>query len=353
MGLEAGTYLADLVPANPDGADGKSEGDNHIRLMKLVLQNTFPGMAGRVWRNQTKSSGYTVVLNDNMTVFNLTAVLTLSLTAAATLGDGHLFMLHANGGDVTIDPNASETINGGTTIVVPDGFCAIVVCNGTSFKAFIIPTVAPFTTGDVKLTYKTAADAGWVMMNDGTIGNAVSGGTTRANADTVYLFTLLWNNTADAQCAVSGGRGASAAADFAANKTIALPKALGRALASAGAGAGLTSRVLALASGTETKTIGTTNLPASGLSIPGLSIPALTGTAAAQDVMVGTGSLSGIGLVEQASTGPIVQRSGRTVASSVTTNTSTTGGGTTGNMGSGTALDVMNPMQFLNVMIKL
>lgn len=108
-----------------------------------------------------------------------------------------------------------------------------------------------FTTGDVKLTIKTTADTGWVLMNDGTIGNASSGGTTRANADTEALFTLLWNNTADAQCAVSTGRGANAAADYAANKTIALPKALGRALATYGAGSGLTSRVLALANGSE------------------------------------------------------------------------------------------------------
>lgn len=110
---------------------------------------------------------------------------------------------------------------------------------------------AQWTTGDVKLTLKTAADTGWILMNDGTMGNAASGGTTRANADTSDLFTLLWTNTADAQCAVSAGRGVSAAADYAANKTIALPKALGRALATYGAGSGLTSRALALALGDE------------------------------------------------------------------------------------------------------
>jgi hypothetical protein len=112
-------------------------------------------------------------------------------------------------------------------------------------------TTAFWSTGDVKVTYKTVADAGWVFMNDGTIGNAASGGTTRANADTQALFTLLWTNTANAQCAVSGGRGASAAADFAANKNIALPKVLGRAIAVAGTGAGLTARVLALAMGAQ------------------------------------------------------------------------------------------------------
>ena len=112
--------------------------------------------------------------------------------------------------------------------------------------------LSSFSTGDIKATLKTVADAGWVMMDDGTIGNAASSATTRANADTEDLFTLLWTNCADAQCAVSGGRGASAAADFAANKRIALPKILGRAIGAAGAGSGLTSRALAETTGAET-----------------------------------------------------------------------------------------------------
>jgi len=111
---------------------------------------------------------------------------------------------------------------------------------------------ATWTTGDAKLTLKTTADAGWVLANDGTIGNAASGATTRANADTEALFTLLWNNIIDTWCAVSSGRGASAAADFAANKTIALPKAVGRALAVFGTGSGLTARVLGEILGEET-----------------------------------------------------------------------------------------------------
>jgi hypothetical protein len=65
--------------------------------------------------------------------------------------------------------------------------------------------------------------SGYVRCNGRTIGNAASGGTERANADTEALFTYRWNKLADGQAAVSGGRGASAAADYAANKTIALP----------------------------------------------------------------------------------------------------------------------------------
>lgn len=72
------------------------------------------------------------------------------------------------------------------------------------------------------------APTGWVKENGGTIGNATSGATTRANADTEALFTHLWtsfNNTMlpiQTSGGVASTRGASAAADFAANKRLAL-----------------------------------------------------------------------------------------------------------------------------------
>lgn len=171
-----------------------------------------------------------------------------------------------------------------------------------------------FTTGDCKFTIKAVSDPGWVMANDGTIGNAASGGTTRANADTEALFTLLWSNTTNANCAVSGGRGASAAADFAANKTIALPKTLGRALAIAGAGAGLTARALAQSLGEETHLLSANELPSH------------THAFASNQVFDGAGGTAGY----QPGTGSA---------------TSATGGDQAHNN--------MQPTTFLNVMIKL
>lgn len=93
-----------------------------------------------------------------------------------------------------------------------------------------------FTTGDVKLTLKTVADVSWVLMDDKSIGSATSGATGRANADTSALYTLIWTNVIDQWAPVATGRGGSAAADFAANKALTLPKTLGRALAGYGTG---------------------------------------------------------------------------------------------------------------------
>lgn len=42
MGLEVSTYIGGLTPSWPLAGDLKSQGDDHIRLLKSVLQNTFP-----------------------------------------------------------------------------------------------------------------------------------------------------------------------------------------------------------------------------------------------------------------------------------------------------------------------
>lgn len=46
MGLEVASFINDLVSANPAGGDGKSQGDDHIRLIKTVLLATFPLAVG-------------------------------------------------------------------------------------------------------------------------------------------------------------------------------------------------------------------------------------------------------------------------------------------------------------------
>jgi len=86
-----------------------------------------------------------------------------------------------------------------------------------------------FQTGDALFLEKTGTRNGWVRDNGRTIGNAASGATERANADCANLFAWYWNNFSDSICPVSGGRGGSAAADFAANKTIQTLDKRGRA----------------------------------------------------------------------------------------------------------------------------
>lgn len=139
MGLETGTYLNDLNVSNPATGDSRSEGDDHLRLLKNTLKNTFPGMAGRVWRSQSKGSGYTVAATDMMSVIKATAAITLSLTAVATIGNGFTFLVYASSGAVVIDPNGAETVNGAATVTVKDGEFWIFFCDGSAWIGFNLP----------------------------------------------------------------------------------------------------------------------------------------------------------------------------------------------------------------------
>lgn len=94
-----------------------------------------------------------------------------------------------------------------------------------------------FITADIKLTTRSTVQGGWVWAA-GTIGDASSNATNRANADTLALFTEYWNNadytyagtnvttSNQLQVYTSGGaavaKGVSAAADFAAHRQISL-----------------------------------------------------------------------------------------------------------------------------------
>lgn len=54
MGLETGTYISDLVSTNPASGDGKSAGDDHLRLIKSTVKATFPNITGAVTPTHTE-----------------------------------------------------------------------------------------------------------------------------------------------------------------------------------------------------------------------------------------------------------------------------------------------------------
>ncbi|MFA5952925.1 MAG: hypothetical protein WC807_21930 [Hyphomicrobium sp.] len=120
------------------------------------------------------------------------------------------------------------TNSAGVSQVTADGVMVIGASSGTGTGSVVDATTV-LATGDLKVRYATGTLSGFVRANGRTIGSASSGATERANADCEELFIHLW--TEDANLSVSTGRGATAAADWAANKTIALPDMRGRVIA--------------------------------------------------------------------------------------------------------------------------
>jgi microcystin-dependent protein len=130
-------------------------------------------------------------------------------------------------------------------------------------------------TGDMMLRFGNEPRVGFVRLNGRTIGSATSGAEERANSDTQPLYSYLWNIWPAAP--ITGGRGASAAADFSANKTMGLPDWRGRTvvgydnMGNAAAGVMTGATAVGWSGGSQSHTLTAAQMPSHshGVSDPG------------------------------------------------------------------------------------
>jgi hypothetical protein len=54
MPLEVASYINGLVSTNPVSTDGLSQADDHLRLIKATITNTFPNITGAVTASHTE-----------------------------------------------------------------------------------------------------------------------------------------------------------------------------------------------------------------------------------------------------------------------------------------------------------
>lgn len=107
----------------------------------------------------TKTAAYTVVTADRGRLIDCSGTWTLSLSAAASLGSGFAFAVCNSGsGTITIDPNASETIDGSNTITLAPGISCLCVSTGTTWRIFgKTPIVEPTTLFEAAAATLTTA----------------------------------------------------------------------------------------------------------------------------------------------------------------------------------------------------
>ena len=116
MGLEVGTQIGDLVPANPPGTDPKSQGDDHLRLLKTCVQGSL-GLMAEFWtipaavtglrqRNETDDgtvSLITVAANGTISIGDDSRQVNVQgpLTTAGTILSGQQLTVVAGGANIT------------------------------------------------------------------------------------------------------------------------------------------------------------------------------------------------------------------------------------------------------------
>ena len=145
MGLESASYISELVDTNPVVGDPVGEGDDHLRLIKTVLQTQFPNLtAGAVNTTQTEMN-----LLDGVT-----ALVTLATDQSwsgsqrgtpSTVTDGTLDLDTANNFQYT--PGAADTLEFSNETAGQAGFITLI--NPSAYTISLGSEVKKGATWDV------------------------------------------------------------------------------------------------------------------------------------------------------------------------------------------------------------
>ena len=116
---------------------------------------------------------------DASKIISMTGTWTQTFAAAAALGDGWFCYLQNNGtGDITLDPNASELIDGLTGYIMYPGEVRLVQCDGSALTSIVLQTfVKIFTASDTNVRppgYRYFSGLAWGAGGGG--GGATGGG---------------------------------------------------------------------------------------------------------------------------------------------------------------------------------
>lgn len=144
---------------------------------------------------------------DNGHLIRITSgTFTQTVTAAATLGSGWSVLYQNFGtGDITVDPNGAETINGAATLLIQPGASYYIVSDGTNLLAVVVRP----STGYMKVSDQKASgtSAGSSIASDITQtrtfntveANTINGASLAANAVTLPTGTYLAKGSAPAR----------------------------------------------------------------------------------------------------------------------------------------------------------
>lgn len=179
MGLESATYISELNEAWPLGTDGKNTLDNHARMTKAVLKNTFPNIGAAAVTGTAAQINAAVASGGLSTVSSSTTSLAISIAVKAlTVEAGKGF---AAGQSIQLTYDTSNFMTGiCVSYVTGTGALSVnvtaVTGSGTyaDWDVFVIVPTAPFPDNS-PLVKDSADTTKQAIFNAGNI----STGTTR------------------------------------------------------------------------------------------------------------------------------------------------------------------------------
>jgi hypothetical protein len=138
MAIESGSYISDLEPLNPASTDLLKQADDHLRLIKSVLKNTFPNITGPVTltQDQINSPASSVPVGAVMLWYGSSA----SIPSGFALCNGQTTAKSDGSGSITT-PNLVNRIPMGAGSTVAQGATA----GGLTASASTAATTANIT----------------------------------------------------------------------------------------------------------------------------------------------------------------------------------------------------------------
>lgn len=171
MGLEVATYVSQLVVTNPVVGDPVKEGDDHLRLIKTTLQNTFPNSSKALYFPTSvaeQTSTVNVAAADAGKVYPVSADAasrTVNLPAAPPDGfEVTIVKVDASANTVTIEPPGAVEINDELNIVLDTEFESARCIYMSTFGAW----VAQRSAKGVPFDSDQEAAKVWPIANGGT-----------------------------------------------------------------------------------------------------------------------------------------------------------------------------------------
>lgn len=165
-----------------------------------------------------RSSNTILGADDKGKLIDITSgTFTQTFTAAATLGDGwYCYIRNSGTGDITLDPNASETIDGLTSYIMYPGEVRLMQCDGTAFYTVVLSSFYKVFTasGDFTKPPGYTAFEGFLWAGGGA-GRRGAAGTNRyggmgGGCCPISINSALLSVT---ESVIIGSGGASASAD--------------------------------------------------------------------------------------------------------------------------------------------
>jgi hypothetical protein len=207
MGLETATYINGLVTTNPTSSDPKSQGDDHLRLVKSTVKATFPNITGAVTPTQADLN---VLLNTSalsgLAKLNGASAVTAAAAGTDYIAPGGALGTPSSGTVTNLTGTANITVTGGASgAIAATTLSASSTVSGVGFSTYLasppaIGGTAAAAVSSTALSYSTTLTGGTGIVNLGSgqfykdaSGNVGIGGTPFDKLDVTGGTTIRGN----------------------------------------------------------------------------------------------------------------------------------------------------------------